>query len=135
MLLLPPFLLRVHSDHTSPFGNAPHCPPHHTHTHSQLKLVLQPQLSFFPQRRTVFECLHCGSADQRQVQLHRDIFRSSRGKKKKKDKMRQQLPCDGHLLLSPAACQVWHRAARTQFPMRTEHNTAFVPHTDGSLRS
>lgn len=43
--------------------------------------------------------------------------------------------CDGHLLLSPAACQVWHKAARTRLTMRPEHNTGFVPHTDSSLRS
>lgn len=43
----------------------------------------------------------------------------------------EQLPCDGHLLLSPAACQVWHKAARTQFTTRPQHNTGFVPHTDG----
>ena len=71
------------------------------------------------------------SVDECQVQLHRGIFRSSR-----EDEIREeQVPCDWHWLLSPSAGRVWHKAARTQFTMWTEHNGGFVPHTDNSLRS
>lgn len=82
---LPPFLHRVHSDHTSPPSA---CPPNtHTQTLPAVKLAPQPQLFTFPQTLlTVTEGPHCGRADQCQVRLHREIFRSSRAKKKKRIK-------------------------------------------------